>query len=101
MTFKQYEKMNRQTDRGDDSNLWYPCLGLAGEVGEVTEPIKKFYRDGKAIDRQSMLLECGDVLWYLTTLLRRQGFTLEEAAAANATKLIERYGKKDKRKGTY
>lgn len=100
-TFKEYQEATIKTDRGEKSNLWYPCLGLAGEVGEVTEPIKKFYRDGKKIDKEDMMAELGDVLWYLTTLIRRLDLNLEDVAEYNINKLTKWYAEKDKRVGSY
>lgn len=54
---------------------FYPALryighGLTGEIGEVSEKIKKVYRDEDGILTDTRVLElvheCGDVLWYLT-----------------------------------
>lgn len=94
MTLRQYQKEAHKLDRGEKDNLWYPCLGLAGEVGEVIEPIKKFYRDGREIDREAMKLELGDVLWYLTCVATRMDYSLEDIAACNLEKLQVRQEKK-------
>lgn len=40
-------------------------LGLLGELGEVAQEI----RDGAELDRQKLLLEFGDVLWYFVRLV--------------------------------
>jgi NTP pyrophosphatase (non-canonical NTP hydrolase) len=89
MTFDEYAHSAALLDRDPDGPLWYPCLGLSGELGEVIEHVKKHYRDGKEIPGEVML-ELGDILWYLTTLTKRLGYTLEEVAAANLTKLQHR-----------
>lgn len=67
------------------------ALGLVGECGEVTEPLKKHLRDGRAIDREHLALELGDVLFYLTAIATTFGITLEEIATANVAKCRERY----------
>lgn len=50
-------------------------LGLTGEVGEIAELIKKFYRDcpGKKLSDSPEMLnklksEIGDVLWYANSM---------------------------------
>lgn len=70
----------------------YMVLGLAGETGEVVEKVKKFRRDaGDEVSlRQGLLLELGDVLWYLSGLARIHDISLDEVAAANLNKLQSR-----------
>lgn len=65
--------------------------GLAGEVGEVNELIKKSeYVNGEPFNVNRMVEECGDVLWYLTAVLGLLGYSLEEVASANVEKLAAR-----------
>ena len=73
----------------------YAAFGLAGETGEVMEEIKKSIRetDGSFIPenrRQKLLFELGDVLFYISMLAEALGFTLEQVALANVTKLTAR-----------
>jgi NTP pyrophosphatase (non-canonical NTP hydrolase) len=65
-------------------------LGLAGEAGEVIEPIKKNIDRDKPIDPEQFALELGDVLWYLTALAISGGFTLEDIMKRNVDKLSKR-----------
>lgn len=70
----------------------YPALGLAGEVGEVCELIKKQIRDHDSnFDdnefRSKLEKELGDVLWYLTRLSDDLGFSLSRIAFVNLEKL--------------
>ncbi len=67
------------------------ALGLAGEVGEVVELIKKDRFHSRPLDRTKLCSELGDVLWYLTYLAASFGLTLEEIAGANRDKLRARY----------
>lgn len=61
----------------------YAALGLVNEAGEVAGKVKKAIRDdgwrdgGDLSDerRQSILDECGDVLWYLAQLCSENGET--------------------------
>lgn len=64
-------------------------MGLAGETGEVTEPCKKHYRDGK-VPGKELLLELGDVLHYLTVIAASYGWSLADVANANVAKLEQR-----------
>lgn len=67
------------------------CLGLAGEVGEVVDIIKKDRYQAQPLDREKLKNEIGDVLWYLTNLTASLGMTLQEVAESNSAKLRKRY----------
>lgn len=68
----------------------YPALGLAGEVGEFVEKIKKAVRGDAPLDRAGAAAELGDVLWYLTACAHDLGLTLEEIARMNNAKTLSR-----------
>lgn len=72
----------------------YPTLGLTGEAGEVAEKLKKHLRAGggplPAAIKDDMILELGDVLYYLARVARACDVTLEEVAARNVAKLTDR-----------
>lgn len=74
--------------------IMYPALGLAGEVGEVCNKIKKIFRDNEgrvSIDVASDLeSELGDVLWYLAVLAADLELDLGEIAEKNLEKLASR-----------
>lgn len=89
MTLKEFQKWQQSVDKGA-GDLWYPCLGLAGEVGEVTEPIKKHYRDGREINLKELALELGDVLHYTSMIASRLGLKMEDIAQANVDKINTR-----------
>ncbi len=91
MKLIDYQRGALRTAKGLDVLNW--SLGLAGETGEVIELVKKWKYHGAELNRERLLEELGDVLWYLTLLANSFGFTLEEIAARNLEKLEERYGK--------
>jgi NTP pyrophosphatase (non-canonical NTP hydrolase) len=72
----------------------YPTLGLTNEAGEVAGKVKKIFRDrnGEVTDedRAALMLELGDVLWYLSELCTQLDIKLEDVAAANIAKLRRR-----------
>lgn len=67
------------------------ALGLAGEVGEVVELIKKHRFHGLPLDVERVKSELGDVLWYLADLASECGLPLCDVAHANVQKLSTRY----------
>lgn len=93
MTLDEYQAAARATAVYGQPVL-YPALGLAGEAGEVCEKVKKFLRDDGGVmtdgRRRMIVLECGDLCWYVANLAADLGVTLEEVAAANVAKLADR-----------
>ena len=62
------------------------ALGLTGEAGEVSEKIKKLFRD-KRIDDDAVLKELGDVLFYTVALSNIFGGSLIKIIELNMEKL--------------
>lgn len=77
-----------------DHPIVYPTLGLANEAGEVAGKVKKIFRDRGGVitdaDREALILELGDVLWYLSEFCTRLGVRLEDVAERNIAKLADR-----------
>ncbi len=72
-------------------DLLLGAIGLCGESGEVAETVKKHVFHGTPLNREELLEELGDVLWYLTHLTRVLGSSLDDIAAINVAKLRHRY----------
>ncbi len=68
-------------------------VGLAGETGEVLELLKKAVRDDK-LDKDDLILELGDVLYYWCMICARQGISPSTVIKANIKKLEARMAKK-------
>jgi NTP pyrophosphatase (non-canonical NTP hydrolase) len=68
-------------------------LGLSGEIGEVTDLLKKYlyHRNGKPLDTEKLKDELGDVLWYYAVLLDTLDLTFEEVIATNVAKMAKRH----------
>jgi NTP pyrophosphatase (non-canonical NTP hydrolase) len=95
MDITEYHAAARSTAIYPESaRVMYPALGLAGEVGEVCEKIKKVVRDGSgeftAEKKLEIVKELGDVLWYVANLAEDLGSDLESVAMMNVAKLQSR-----------
>jgi len=91
MDFNQYQELANSTAiYPKEAKIYYPCLGLAGEVGEVCEKVKKHIRDGRVLDKEDLKKELGDVLWYLSALSTDLGISLDDVAETNYNKLKSR-----------
>lgn len=71
--------------------LMHAVMGLAGEVGEVTDAVKKHVLYNKALDVKNVKEEAGDILWYMALLLDQIGSSFEEVMQMNHDKLEARY----------
>ena len=91
-------------------NISYMLLNLVGEVGEFSSKIAKGIRKGEmtikesdlrldfrqfteeSLERlnESLMAECGDIMWQLSGLCTVMGWNLEDVAEYNLKKLAER-----------
>lgn len=73
--------------------------GLGGETGEVLEEIKKYHRDCLDLDemRERLMLELGDMLYYMNIIATRYGIPMDQVVKANVEKLEKRRAKKAKK----
>lgn len=69
-------------------------LGLVGEAGEVSEPIKKHIRGDGPVNTDNLKLEIGDVLHYLVRIARYFEIDLEDVMISNIEKIEARRGKR-------
>tara|TARA_R110000803_G_scaffold31470_6_gene70194 strand:+ start:101 stop:457 length:357 start_codon:yes stop_codon:yes gene_type:complete len=73
-----------------EKRLFENTLGLAGEMGEVAEKIKKYHRDGTKINQKEIIKELGDVVFYVTALANYFYSNLPEVLETNMDKLNSR-----------
>ncbi|MFA5130917.1 MAG: nucleoside triphosphate pyrophosphohydrolase family protein [Patescibacteria group bacterium] len=96
MTFREYQLKAKETAHFPDPEIAfiYTALGLMGEAGEVSEKIKKIWRDKNkqvnASDKEEIKKEIGDVLWYLSQLAEELGIDFDDVAATNLAKTHSR-----------
>ena len=91
--FVKEESMPYMTDQ-------YCIIGIGGEAGEVLEFYKKYVLKGnnvkKPLEEEDLILELGDVLFYLTKLASIKGYSLQQVMDLNIKK--HKSEKKDKKK---
>jgi len=100
MDFDEYQVKTRLTDLGTSAqdNLkpgWmYYALGISGEAGEMTEKIKKLFRDKLGVVdeefKMHLIKEIGDQMWYQARLLDQFGIDYGDVAKHNIEKLLDR-----------
>ncbi len=67
------------------------AMGLAGESGEVVEPLKKWCWHNRSLDVGDLQKELGDVMFYVAALCNTWGIDLGACMEGNIKKLQERY----------
>lgn len=80
------------TDQDQVRELAIMTLGLAGETGEVIEPIKKEIRGDGPLDRKKLQLELGDVLYYLCRIATHYEIDMGDVMRSNIEKIEARRG---------
>lgn len=75
----------------------YLALGLCSEAGEVADKLKKLIRDNETqleklsfVQKQNIIAELGDVLWYVAMLAYELDYSLSDVAYYNIEKLESR-----------
>ena len=76
-------------DQNPERSLSIMAMGLAGEVGEVMEILKKRVRDGK-FDLEKLEKELGDVGYYWARICMHFGLMPGDVLGANMSKLLGR-----------
>lgn len=91
MNFTEYQVFVNTTKVYPEKHaVIYPALGLAGESGEVAEKVKKSLRGDAPLNRDELVKELGDILWYIASMATDIDVDLSEVAAANIKKLSDR-----------
>ena len=110
MELNVYQKQAMETCMPTCENISYMLLNLVGEVGEFSSKIDKGIRKGEmtikesdlrldfrqfteeSLERlnESLMAECGDIMWQLSGLCTVMGWNLEDVAEYNLKKLAER-----------
>ena len=94
MTLDEYQALAARTigpGRTHHQALANAALGLTGEAGEVAEHVKKHLFHDYPLDRDAVVKELGDCMWYVAAMCTAIGASLDEVGTANIDKLRRRY----------
>ena len=87
------EHFLRTAPVGNRDSLVLGAMGLAGETGEVVDLLKKHLFHSKELDRDKLILELGDVRWYMECIITSIKSSMEEVEDRNVEKLLRRFPK--------
>lgn len=100
MEFNEYQKRAAKCDFFEPTSdvksagFLEKILGITGEAGEAADKFKKIIRDKdgemSAEDKEAIIKELGDVLWYVASIARYLDTPLSEVAKGNIQKLEDR-----------
>lgn len=78
--------------QGTKAGIEYVLFGALGELGELANKYKKILRneDNPYKHRELLMDEAMDGVWYILALLKELGYTFQEGADFNITKLAAR-----------
>ena len=89
------ERLAALKDEGCETNrLLTAAVGMSAEAGEFTEIVKKMIFQGKPYNddnKKHLLIELGDVMWYVMQACTALGVSLDEVVIQNTYKLLARY----------
>lgn len=91
MDFNNYQELAKQTLYGNEQVLTNCALGLASETGEVLEVIQQYTFENHQLDKDKLIKELGDVMWYLSQIAGWADIPFEDVAKANIEMLQQRY----------
>ena len=94
MTANEYQvlamkTLNKDLDEREVLINW--VMGLCGESGEVIDLVKKHISQGHPLNKDKIVEELGDVLWYIAELATILNVTIEDIMKYNINKLSQRY----------
>lgn len=92
--FNEYQQAairTANTSLTNQQQLMNAALGMCGEAGEFADLIKKHLFQGKELDKEHLVKELGDVLWYVALAATVLNVNLSWVAQTNISKLRMRY----------
>lgn len=89
------KRISELSDDGVDvQRLLTAAVGVTAEGGEFTEIVKKIVFQGKPFNednREHMIIELGDVMWYVAQACIALNISMDEVIHTNVAKLLKRY----------
>jgi NTP pyrophosphatase (non-canonical NTP hydrolase) len=81
----------RLSENNSLMRLLHASIGMSGETGEVLDNLKKSVMYGKELNKENLLEECGDILYYMAVMLHELNSDFEQVMQMNCEKLRKRY----------
>ena len=94
MNFDDYQSAAARTMNPrltDNERLLDAAAGIAEEAGEVLAHVRKHLYQDRALDKEKLAEELGDVLWCLAATAKTAGLSLDDIAGRNTQKLARRW----------
>ncbi len=91
---EQYTGVELDEKGANIERLLTAAVGINAEGGEFMEIVKKMVFQGKPYNednREHMIIELGDIMWYVAQACMALGVTLDDVVARNVQKLLKRY----------
>lgn len=74
-----------------EGDAMHAAAGIAGEAGEIIDAVKKNWAYNKPLDKDNVIEELGDILFYVQAMASLMEVSLSECIVANMNKLQIRY----------
>ena len=94
VTFDDYQSAAARTMNprlADNERLLDAAAGAAEEAGEVLAHVRKYLFQDRALEKEQLAEELGDVLWCVAATATAAGLSLEDIAMRNTQKLARRW----------
>lgn len=99
MELREYQEQAKRTnapmpDHYGNMTSIHMLMGMATELGELTDPFKKNLAYGKEIDWTNVEEELADLMWYIVNFCDCNGIDIPTILDKNIKKLRARYTEK-------
>lgn len=94
MTGKEYQEKAARTINKSltlEQQMNHALHGMVGEIGEIHSLYQKVYQGHEKPDREHIIKELGDLMWFAAEFSTSLGISFDEVLETNIDKLIKRY----------
>ena len=94
MDIREFQRVSTRTlnkELSKEQQVSNMIFGANGELGEVTDILKKFLFQGHKLDKQHLAEEIGDTLFYIVNLCTIYNLDVEDILQGNVDKLKKRF----------
>lgn len=94
MEIREFQRVSTRTlnkELSKEKQVSNMIFGANGELGEVTDILKKHLYQGHRINKQHLAEEIGDTLFYIVNLCTIYGLDVEDILQGNVDKLKKRF----------